>query len=1244
MNEPKGSVAISSRPAKMRSRFERLVVWSGVLVLLILVFVEWTSRRNFGLTLDDLEGAVRKEHSTGGVSLNDAGRYVHGFAFQGTATKNQQRQRTYRWPSLFIRYQLAITIDPQDKVTFVETFVPEVESAIGNFTPVAVDPEPLSKRGLPLSAPQVFALNTNELLGADGHLEAGSLTREIIRQGLLIAAREELGLSTADSSIGERLAETEFAQLFPFDLEVQISRTNGAFHEVTIDLSRPNRDGKRFRLPLKKFLVSIVNWLESLVERVEVMSRDEFVVALREAGFQKSQVKPVFDEAIIPSPMAPLDFVSQFALLRRLHPRMRANGESAETIGPLICAYANLGHLTDYHWSPTSKAFKARALLYAQRFLTKQGHSPLTVAHRAYARALAGRHATALDDIREARAATGPAAPGSLDLIDAFCAYKLDILEDATGPFQELAAYLRMRLADPVYNVEEALRTIQRFAELNPGCVRSAELLCEVKALGVRRMAIERGFDQMWPDVYSHLANIDDLPAAARKIADQESRQAIGPDGIDSGHEHRSRMELIEVLELAGASERDHVELTWAVLADLLRDVTFQQVWRQLDLEANALVVNSDLTLAELRPLVVGHRLEKFILSFTSDPNRVAELLTQLNQSMDVSLLELPAAPLSSRFYYRSSKALYDRAVMIIAKHGDQTFEDLKRRQMLAVDNLFNGDLNSVSPFHPTSIVKMINENWDDVKDRAMEWERSYGKNPLVLQALAEKYRQSGRLEDAERSLTKSIDASATHAAYRELANLYQERGDLKQCKETLELALELPNYGLEDAQIRTRLAKILMREGDWDGARVHAFNAATSYAEWALSAAARCAEATEDWTTSEAYRQAISERYTDRAADWYFWCLRTGHGNVAAARSLAKRYWQSLNPPFNASQRWSRGIGYILDADIQSAVMALTDSIDVDRNVYSIMQAAVLVDQLGDDANRDVLFDKVLSHWNEGPALRELIDLFRRALAGKEGFHWNRDAFESLIVDSANSDVTFLYYFAGKLVGKHGQQKLSQEYLECAATSFDVNAFVCLLATHALKQQKLGVGFTRAQELPDDLAPLAKLLESAHAAEKRQAFDVALSCFAQAIESRPNFPLSLIYRGVFHENRGNYQDAIADYNRALQIDPDFESAHRRLAWLFSTCERDDVRNGVEALKHALRAHELREVKTWENDATLAAAYAECGDFTNAENFESKSNSTFMNNRETWKRLKLYREKKPYRHARAEGSSSGSGT
>jgi tetratricopeptide (TPR) repeat protein len=84
------------------------------------------------------------------------------------------------------------------------------------------------------------------------------------------------------------------------------------------------------------------------------------------------------------------------------------------------------------------------------------------------------------------------------------------------------------------------------------------------------------------------------------------------------------------------------------------------------------------------------------------------------------------------------------------------------------------------------------------------------------------------------------------------------------------------------------------------------------------------------------------------------------------------------------------------------------------------------------------------------------------------------------------------------------------------------------------------------------------------------------------------------------HEAMGDNSEALAHWRKALAIDPKSVSALSRAAWLLATSHDAALRNGNEAVALAEQANNLTAGKDPEVLDTLAASFAEDGQFTHA--------------------------------------------
>ena len=148
---------------------------------------------------------------------------------------------------------------------------------------------------------------------------------------------------------------------------------------------------------------------------------------------------------------------------------------------------------------------------------------------------------------------------------------------------------------------------------------------------------------------------------------------------------------------------------------------------------------------------------------------------------------------------------------------------------------------------------------------------------------------------------------------------------------------------------------------------------------------------------------------------------------------------------------------------------------------------------------------------------------------------------------------------------------------------------------------------------------------------EKGQ-YDQAISDFNRAIEINPRYTMAYNNRGIVYRLKGRYDQAISDFNKAIGINPLDPEAYNNLAWLFATAKDRGFRNGKKAVELALKACELSDWRKAEYLDTLAAGYAGTGDFDSAVKWQEKALGYSKSPRpsELQQRLNFYREHKPW--------------
>ena len=145
--------------------------------------------------------------------------------------------------------------------------------------------------------------------------------------------------------------------------------------------------------------------------------------------------------------------------------------------------------------------------------------------------------------------------------------------------------------------------------------------------------------------------------------------------------------------------------------------------------------------------------------------------------------------------------------------------------------------------------------------------------------------------------------------------------------------------------------------------------------------------------------------------------------------------------------------------------------------------------------------------------------------------------------------------------------------------------------------------------------------------------YDKAIADYNEALRLDPKYAYAYNNRGTVWKAKGDYDKEIADYNEALRLDPKYANAYNALAWLRATCADAKYRDGKQAVADATKACELTGWKDANNIDTLAAAYAEAGDFEKAVEWQTKAVGMVPESRISsyQKSLNLYRAAKPYR-------------
>jgi tetratricopeptide (TPR) repeat protein len=132
--------------------------------------------------------------------------------------------------------------------------------------------------------------------------------------------------------------------------------------------------------------------------------------------------------------------------------------------------------------------------------------------------------------------------------------------------------------------------------------------------------------------------------------------------------------------------------------------------------------------------------------------------------------------------------------------------------------------------------------------------------------------------------------------------------------------------------------------------------------------------------------------------------------------------------------------------------------------------------------------------------------------------------------------------------------------------------------------------------------------------------------------------------RGDAYLNIGKHGEAVKDYEKALKLKPDDSGLLNNFAWVLSTSPDDKVRDGKRAIELGKKSCEVTDYKAAHILSTLAAAYAEAGDFDNARKWSEKAVELGDDEvkEELKKELDSYKQNKPFRELLIEGERADS--
>lgn len=847
----------------------------------------------------------------------------------------------------------------------------------------------------------------------------GLLARELVRQAVLLTAREELGLLTRDLTLRETFDETPaFTLKAEFGL-VMVFQTGA---NVRVSLVR--RSGPKEPLWQKELAVPTARPFDyvCLAEAMERCAREELPAVLRQAGVMGPAPRAQAPAAQSPKRVALPDgveeklngmsFLVQFAALRELDQLRRTQGQSPELLGGLVRAYANLGLLTGFHYTVMDRAYQARALLYAQRLMAVAPASPVGRWHRAYACTLVGLPAAALADLAEAdrlekaRQEDGQALarPRWVDLIGSSCRFDSAALEKAGD--SQLARLLGFHIIEHPSTKALTIKTGLALLQDNPECYHVIDALCPVGGVSLLHKVTLLG-----PAVLLQTQRLRQMPDLPGEVAAELAAGKV---------ERLDEVQLLRVLEGAGGLEHDTAEPAWSSLAWLLRETRFVQLMRRVEFMKDRWNVPVKDFVQESLPLLADHPLQPLFALMGVQPNEAQGPIELLRQAIDPSELKLAHGPRLHAYVNRTDEEVRSQRGRLLAEqHADDIVPDLARELFQPrgdIKLLLARRLLQISPGNPVARVVLVVGDWQAVKKEAVQWQE-----PMVLGEMWKQLAAENRIPESQAMLKAYLQRSPEFPSYQALAESYKKEGRLDLWEATLKDFLKEEDFGLEHAQCQVLLSRHYIESKEWKKALPYAEAAAETGAAWAMLNLMVCYEGLGEWDKAEEMARATTLRYAGQEVIWFRYCVRTCRGDLPAALKAGLAAFRRSG---RAPDPFLQAFDFLIEKQPQQA-LALVQGLKTEEPIVKLL-IVLLADEVGKSDVRDSVSRSLpVNHY-----LGQLAALFRKALT-EQGGKLDLKAVEQLLAPREKQEQSTAAFFVGRFLELHGQTEESIKYYQ---------------------------------------------------------------------------------------------------------------------------------------------------------------------------------------------------------------------
>jgi tetratricopeptide (TPR) repeat protein len=876
----------------------------------------------------------------------------------------------------------------------------------------------------------------------------GLLARELVRQGLLLAAREELGAVTRDVPIGDPAVAGKPVVTF------RIGSRFRTLYQATPDDPPVGRitivqgEGPARRVLWSSEFdcgMNIAPTYPRLVMFVERFAREDYPKVLQGLGLTRSGPAPPrnAEEGKLPAGVAErleqLVETEAFAAIRALHEAIRTQGETSTLLIALARAYTNLGSLAETQWTADYLAFQARGLLYARRAVVRDHDAPPSLRGQAYVEALAGLPRQALDDLDGAdKADGGKARPPWAEAIRAFSHSDASALDKlvADRPDDPLPRYLRFLVR------RNSSGIFTRAGSYKAGQGTFADKFCRHEIIASGRALLEKV-----PDCFrvhdgmastEGVANLHASTGLPLEVYPKAVPKRVGAiPGLPKSAAAQIGKDEVELRkQLVAAAAEDTSDLTWGVLARQLREIRFLIVCRRLHFLAYSLATDYTDFAAESLPLVADHPNKAYIECATEgfsspdapDKLRSLELTDFEAKAHDIFV---PLRNLVPDFAVKVEKIGWEHTNLGTTPGQVQRTKVVNENDRWApAHNLLRFD-----PESPLGRAALIESKWEEARPQAEAWEKDHGGgDTIVIAQLGLHDLKAGKLEEAERRLATALGRSPDRWIFDGLVAIYRQKGQTSRWKKSVDLFLASEDQNLDHAHAALDFARYLMDKGQYAEARPYAERAAASWAGWAMPWAAYCAEKLDDWKAAEQWIARTSQRYGSNWLDWFTWCQRTGRGDAHSAAELVESQVEAGRRPASEQEAMHVAVVYLLDDKPDAARRLLEDLFEEKHDTTTGVWLAWACDRAGNAKARNAALKAIADDKKPvGPKTARVVGVLADWLAKGEKTPSDLKRIDAILAEIDPPGRPNTAAIAGLFLDRHGKKDDAERYLRQA-------------------------------------------------------------------------------------------------------------------------------------------------------------------------------------------------------------------